>query len=80
MSQWYYRHEARTEGPVPTEDILRLLRDGTLGQQSLLWREGLAQWHPLSTLRPELGLGPALPPAPPPVSYTHLTLPTIYSV
>ncbi|TAA40197.1 GYF domain-containing protein [Pseudoxanthomonas winnipegensis] len=68
MSQWYYRHEARTEGPVPTEDILRLLRDGTLGQQSLLWREGLAQWHPLSTLRPELGLGPALPPAPPPLA------------
>lgn len=66
MSQWYYRHGERTEGPVPTEDILRLLRTGTLGQQTLLWREGLAQWQPLSTLRHELGLGPALPPAPPP--------------
>lgn len=66
MSQWYYRHGERTEGPVPTEDIVRLLRTGTLDQQTLLWREGLAQWQPLSTLRPELGLGPALPPTPPP--------------
>jgi len=67
LAQWHYQRDARPEGPVSAQELARLLQMGAVNDDTLLWREGLAQWQTLGTVRPELGLGPARPPAPPPL-------------
>lgn len=56
MAQWHYALNGQQFGPVPAEDIQRLLAAGTLDRNSLVWREGMAGWQPL---------GVAMPPARP---------------
>ncbi|MFK2876576.1 RDD family protein [Rhodanobacter hydrolyticus] len=63
---WYYadRH-GQQQGPVSREDFLRVIERERLSPDTLVWRDGLAQWQPLSSLADELGL-PTAPPQPPP--------------
>ncbi len=57
------------QGPVSAEALVDAFRQGQVGNDSLVWREGLAQWSPLQSFRDELGLADvtpvAAPPAPP---------------
>ena len=64
---WYYLDaERKQHGPVPATEIREALRVGRLGEGSLVWRDGLSEWRPLSQLAGELGLSSApLPPADP---------------
>ena len=63
MSQWYYADRQRQQhGPLETEQLSELFRSGQIDSASLVWREGLEQWQPLSSLRHELNL--AAPSAP----------------
>lgn len=75
MSHWYYAagNDQRI-GPVPTEELLAQFRLGRLGLATLVWREGQAQWQPLSQFAQELGLsGAAAAPLPPPLPPLHAT-------
>ncbi|MCG6116874.1 MAG: RDD family protein [Aquimonas sp.] len=63
---WYYVDaHGQQQGPVSAAVLVCHARQGKLGDSSLLWREGLTGWMPLSQLRDELGL--TTPPAPAPL-------------
>ncbi len=62
---WYYAHEGQQVGPISDEEFQALRAAGTVADQTLVWREGMASWLPLEEI---------LKPAPPlPVSPTAPT-------
>lgn len=57
MSVWYYADLKRNrQGPAESAVLARLFREGRLQLDSLVWREGLANWQPLGDFAAELGL------------------------
>ncbi|VXA97284.1 conserved membrane hypothetical protein [Luteimonas sp. 9C] len=70
MTEWYYADTTNTrQGPITTPALLQLRQQGTLGDDTLLWRDGLEAWTPLRALAHELGVaGPDAPDAPATVS------------
>lgn len=72
---WYYadRH-GQQQGPLSREGFLQVIERERLSPDTLVWRDGLAQWQPLSSLAGELGLGhpvaPPLPASPPPPRFS----------
>lgn len=63
---WYYMDRAgRRCGPANTAALAAALQDGQIDNDSLLWREGMAEWQPLAKVAPALGLSPAFPRLPP---------------
>lgn len=77
MDEWYYAEGNRhRQGPLPPENLVELYRSGRIGLDTLVWREGMAQWQPLADFADELGLAapaseassPQPPPVPPPLS------------
>lgn len=57
MTQWYYADTANErQGPVSADALRALFGEQRLGAASLIWREGLAGWQPLSMFAGELGL------------------------
>ncbi len=72
MTEWYYAdRQHQQQGPVDASELARLFRAGQIDAATLAWRDGLAQWQPLSSLRGELELEPPpsldfrTPPVPP---------------
>lgn len=70
---WFYEKDGDRQGPVSEGEILRLHRVGELSGQSLVWRDGIAEWIAFSgsELAGKTGNSP-FPPAipatgPPPV-------------
>lgn len=53
MEIWIGRDGER-HGPYKEDDVRAWLRSGQLSPQDLAWREGLADWQPLSVLYPEV--------------------------
>lgn len=67
MTEWYYADRSRQrQGPVPATQIAMLLDSGALDLDTLVWRQGLAQWQRLGDFSEELGLLQAPPPVAPP--------------
>lgn len=69
MRDWYYSagNEQR-QGPLSTEDLVALFRQGGVGLDTLVWRDGQSQWQPLADFAAELGLvGASGAPLPPPL-------------
>ncbi len=57
MPQWHYADRNRQQhGPVESDALAQLFRDGRLDLHSLVWRDGLAAWQPLGDFAGELGL------------------------
>ncbi|MGJ7904788.1 DUF4339 domain-containing protein, partial [Lysobacter sp. 1R34A] len=55
MSQWYYSDNDRNRhGPLEGADMAALHHGGELGPDTLVWRDGLAQWRPWRELAHEL--------------------------
>jgi uncharacterized membrane protein len=72
MSSWYYSKGTQQNGPVPMEDLVRLIGTGTVAPTDLVWREGMTDWLPAAQV-PELAPPPPAatseavrPPAPAP--------------
>lgn len=68
MADYYYALNGQQAGPVPEEQLTSLLQTGTINASTLVWRDGMADWQPLSTV-----LGPvaaAVPAQPPPASFS----------
>src|SRR5579871_1166939 len=55
---WYYADAGRQVGPVEEAALDELVRSGVVRDDTLVWREGMANWQPHSAVR-----GPK--PAPP---------------
>ena len=62
---WYYEQNNAAQGPVPEETFRRLVADGTIRPDTLVWRDGMPGWQPLSVAAPRLAAGGAG--APPPI-------------
>ncbi len=54
--KWYYADAGRQVGPVEDAQLDDLLRSGAIRDDTLVWREGMANWQPHSAVR-----GPAKP-------------------
>ena len=55
MSEWYYADASNTrQGPVQAAELTRLRLQGTLGWDSLVWRDGEADWRPMREFAGEL--------------------------
>lgn len=64
MSMWYYADAAHArQGPVDAASLVRLRLQGQLTWDSLVWREGMAQWQPMRELAAELAQAEDLAPA-----------------
>lgn len=44
MAQWYYMQGTEQQGPVSGSELKRLAREGRIGPEHLVWREGLPKW------------------------------------
>jgi hypothetical protein len=49
---WFYESAGQQQGPVSDGDLDRLLAEGRITPATLVWREGLTDWQPLSQARP----------------------------
>jgi hypothetical protein len=58
---WFYADDGAQKGPVSDEEFQRLAAAGTIRAETLVWREGLADWKPFGSLT-------APPPVPQPAS------------
>lgn len=45
---WYYSVGVEQKGPISEADLRRLVQDGIVTHQTLVWREGLPEWQPYS--------------------------------
>lgn len=78
MDQWFFAEgNSQQRGPLPADELIALYRSSRIALDTLVWRDGMAQWQPLETVAAEIGLdiapaaeaveviapGPTLPPA-----------------
>lgn len=73
MTQWYYADDSRNStGPLSAEELREHYRQRRLRRDSLVWRDGMAQWQPLDQVAAELELDAVTPDAslPPPLPTT----------
>lgn len=73
MSDWYYSAGSdQRQGPLPSDDLVAQFRHGRIGLDTLVWRDGQAQWQPLGDFAAELGLASSTgTPLPPPLPSSH---------
>jgi hypothetical protein len=50
---WYYHSGGQQQGPVSDAELASLLQTGKINRTTPIWREGMADWQPLSIARPE---------------------------
>lgn len=59
--QWYYVANGQRQGPISQAEFERLVADGTIKGETLVWREGMREWQPYSTVAPTpVGAGAAI--------------------
>jgi hypothetical protein len=63
--QWFYLVQGQRQGPVDDAALEALVRQGTVRDDTYVWREGLAEWQTYGTVKPKPA--PAPVPAPVPV-------------
>jgi type IV pilus assembly protein PilA len=71
MSDWYYAEpNQQRRGPLPAENLRELFQSSRIRLDTLVWRDGMAHWQPLSDFAGELGLldlaSASMPPPLPP--------------
>lgn len=57
---WYYAKNGQQGGPVTLGQLQQLVQIGQLGPRDNCWRDGMADWEPLSRVHPHFF--PAMPP------------------
>ncbi|QTN31927.1 DUF4339 domain-containing protein [Akkermansiaceae bacterium] len=48
MTLWNYTKMGLQQGPVPEDELRQKIRRGEIGPTTLVWREGMAGWLPIS--------------------------------
>ena len=56
---WYYVKDGARQGPVDEAEFSRLVSQSVVRADTLVWKEGMAEWRPYSAVAP-----PAAPPPP----------------
>jgi hypothetical protein len=57
---WYYAQGDQRQGPVSDSELDALVAAGTINENTLVWKEGMANWTPLKEARPS-GPGAEVP-------------------
>jgi len=57
---WYYAAGGRQQGPVGDTQLDALIQSGQVTQDTLIWRDGMANWLPLRQARPSTDAPPAM--------------------
>ncbi len=68
---WYYAVGSQQQGPVTDDQLQALAKDGVVTGDTLVWRDGMANWQPYRTVAPagvSLPAATASTPAAAPVS------------
>src|ERR1043166_242554 len=52
---WYYADGGTQVGPFADADFDNLIANGTVKPDTLVWREGMADWRPCSEVKPAAG-------------------------
>ena len=63
---WFYANAGQQAGPVNDEEFNRLIGAGVIQPSTLVWREGMAGWEPLTKVQPATGAPPPAAFVPPP--------------
>jgi hypothetical protein len=65
--EWYYETDGQPQGPVSVEDFLDRVREGVIGEETLVWRKGMVDWMEYSTVAdaPRVEIAPSVPVGPP---------------
>ncbi len=61
---WYYSEQNERRGPVDEPTFRSLVSNGTITPETLVWREGMANWLPYVDVNAGGSAGPGLAPAP----------------
>ncbi|MDA9923416.1 DUF4339 domain-containing protein [Verrucomicrobiales bacterium] len=56
---WYYAKDGQQVGPVSQEELENCLANGTINAETLIWKEGMAQWQPAGQILSGVGSAPA---------------------
>lgn len=56
MTEWYFADGQERQGPLSADDMRQRFQQGEIALTTLVWREGFAQWAPLSEAVDELQL------------------------
>lgn len=48
---WYYQQAGEQRGPVTDSDLEQLFNSGTVRAETLVWRDGMANWSPYSQVK-----------------------------
>lgn len=67
MANWHWMKGEQRNGPINTTALKKLAQAGQLLPTDMIWRDGLPQWVPASSVK-GLFVGPPPPPPPPPPS------------
>jgi uncharacterized RDD family membrane protein YckC len=51
---WHYVEQGQPAGPVSDQQFAELARNGKIAADTLVWREGMADWLPYSQVKSEL--------------------------
>jgi len=62
---WYYAESGQPKGPITEDQLSALVAAGTVTQDTMVWREGMPGWEPLSKARPGGVATPDHPAGPP---------------
>lgn len=74
--QWFYAANDQSAGPVSTGQLTEMFSSKTLSPQTLVWRDGLANWTEASTLEQFASVfAPVAAPTPPPLFAQKLASP-----
>lgn len=47
MINWYYAADGKQAGPVSEQDLASMVNGGQISLDTLVWREGMANWQPV---------------------------------
>ncbi|MBW8864611.1 MAG: DUF975 family protein [Verrucomicrobia bacterium] len=59
---WYYIEEGQQRGPVADADMGALLAGGKINSETMVWREGMANWQPWREVQPKAEAPPTISP------------------
>ena len=51
MAQWHYGSSAGQHGPVEENELRAMIASGNVGPETLVWRDGMRDWLPLSSVQ-----------------------------
>jgi uncharacterized RDD family membrane protein YckC len=63
--EWFWVENGQQAGPVSEDELRRLVQDGRITDDTLVWRDGMANWQAYGTVR--IQSAAPMPPPPPPV-------------